>query len=305
MRYKILEAFDDYIHYINVVDQKSLNTIDSYTRELTLYIDYMVKECNFTYVDEIFFDHIQDFLTFQDAVKKPSSLNHLIVVIRGFHKYVCESHNDIQNPAIYLINKKRGRKLPKLASVDEISKINACEDEDKDKQLYHQCILELLYGCGIRVSECCNLTINNIHLKEGFIKVLGKGEKERIIPINQYASSLLDLYLNTVRMDWNKHKLNNLFVNKLGNKLTRQYVDSMIKNRCKSLNIDKNISAHTFRHSFASHLLDANADLRIVQELLGHADIATTQIYTHIQHERLKSSYLKAHPMNNDNNEDK
>lgn len=301
--YKIKDALQDFIHHIHVIDQKSLATIDSYERELKAYTSYLINECKLEYITEIFYDHIQDYINILDETKKPSTINHVIVVIRSFHKYICEYHLDIHNPAIYIKNKKEGRKLPKLIGQSDLELLLNFEEENKDKQLFHQCILEVLYGCGIRVSELCNITLNNIHLKEGFIKVVGKGDKERIVPVNKYTISLLHTYIDTVRYEWNTKRLPYLFVNKIGNKLNRQYVDTMIHNRCKALNIEQNnISAHSFRHSYATHMLDGNADLRVVQELLGHSDLSTTQIYTHVQNERLKKSYLNAHPLSNKKN---
>lgn len=295
--YLLEDAFEDYIHYISVISQKSIATIASYKQELKSYIEYMIS-LNIENVIDIEYEHISKYLYEIEKTKENSTIEHRIVVIRNFHNFICENKENFPNPTIYIEHKKKSRHLPKLISKEDVEKILTYEEPDKDKQLFHQCILEVLYGSGIRVSECCNLTMNHIHLKEGFIKVLGKGEKERLVPINQHCASLLRVYIDTIRIDWNKKKkLPYLFINKIGNKLNRQYVDEMIKNRCYALNIQQNISAHSFRHSFATHMLDGNADLRVVQELLGHTDLSTTQIYTHVQNERLRKTYLEAHPL--------
>lgn len=302
MRDNILleDAMQEYIHYINVIDQKALATIKSYKIELQSYISYMLNEQAIKYVDELFFEHIQAYLSYMDSIKEASSINHALVVIKSFHKYICEYHPNMHNPAIYIKNKKEGRRLPKLISNTDLDAILAYEEENKDKQLFHSCILEVLYGCGLRVSEICSLKLSGLHICENFIKVVGKGNKERIVPVNDYTINILKCYIDTVRKDWNKNKLPYLFINIIGNPLNRQYVDSMIKHRCAALGIaHQNISAHSFRHTFATHMLDGKADLRIVQELLGHSDLSTTQIYTHVQNEKLKKTYLDAHPMHN------
>ena len=160
--------------------------------------------------------------------------------------------------------------------------------------MYKRQILLTLYSCGLRVSELCSLKRNDVHLSEKILKVTGKGDKERIIPIVDACVQQMELYLNLVRKNWQKKTLPNFFINQYGRVLTRQYVHNLIKKKCEECNLNPNLSAHSFRHSFASHLLDGNADLRIVQELLGHSDIQTTQIYTHIQNKRLVNAYDNA-----------
>lgn len=291
-------ALEEYINYISVVDQKALTTIDSYHRDLNKYI-YFLEKNNVLNIENVTFDHIQGYILSVSKKIKPSSINRNIVSIRTFHKYISEYHPMIENPTLFLQNKKVGRHLPKTIAKDDVIRILEFKETNQDEQLYHQCILEVLYGCGLRVSECCNLKLNQVHLQEGFFRVIGKGNKERMVPLNQHTISLLNTYLQSVRREWNKKNTSFVFINHLGNKLTRQYVNHFIKERVKVLGLNTHTSAHNFRHSFASHLLDGGADLRIVQELLGHADISTTQIYTHVQTERLKKSYLSAHPMNN------
>lgn len=297
--YTIKEAIEEYNHYINVIDQKSLATIKSYMTEVYSYVNFLENTHKITNVEDIFFEHIQSYIQYMDEYKEKSSINHAIVVIKNFHKFICEYHTNMHNPAIYIKNYKEGKRLPKLLDSTNLNSLLQFNEEDKDKQLFHTCILEVLYGCGLRVSEVCSLKIYDVHICEKIIKVVGKGNKERIIPIHEHALNIIKCYIETIRIQWNYKKHPYLFVNKLGNPLNRQYVDTMIKHRCNALQIDqRNISAHSFRHTFATHMLDGNADLRVVQELLGHSDLSTTQIYTHVQNERLKKSYLDAHPMN-------
>lgn len=297
---KIQNALEDYIYHIKLIDQKAITTSKSYKQDLTKYTQYLSNK-GITNMNEIQFNDIQEYLLSESITSQPATINHYIVAIRGFHNYISDKYSEILNPAMYLRSTKKGRKLPKVLNQDEVNAILSVKEENCDKQIFHQCILEVLYGCGLRVSECCNLKMNQIHLQEGIIKTIGKGNKERLIPINETAINYMNLYISTIRNDWNKKHLTNVFVNHLGNKLNREYVDKMIRNRASASGINKNISAHTFRHSFATHLLEGNADLRSVQELLGHSDISTTQIYTHVQTSRLKSTYLKTHPRHNTN----
>lgn len=297
---KIQNALEDYIYHIKLIDQKAITTSISYQQDLNKYVKYLSNK-GIINMNEIQFNDIQEYLLSESLTSQPATINHYIVAIRGFHNYISDKYNEILNPAMYLRSTKKGRKLPKVLNQDEVNAILSVKEKNSDKQIFHQCILEVLYGCGLRVSECCNLKMNQIHLQEGIIKTIGKGNKERLIPINETAINYMNLYISTIRNDWNKKHLTYVFVNHLGNKLNREYVDKMIRNRAIATGINKSVSAHTFRHSFATHLLEGNADLRSVQELLGHSDISTTQIYTHVQTSRLKSTYLKIHPRHNTN----
>lgn len=291
-------ALEEYAFYIKTVDQKSQTTIINYLHDLEHYTQYL-KENHIYEVSQINYAIIQDYLQNLSFTKQPSTVNRHIVSIRSFHHYISEMHCEVSDPSIFIRSSKKGRKLPKVLSREEVETIITYEEEKSDVALYHRCLLEILYGCGIRVSECCTLKMGQLHLDEGLIKIIGKGDKERIIPINQHASHLLSIYIDSVRKKWNIRKQQYVFINHLGNKTTRQYIDVMIHNRAIACDIHKNISAHSFRHSYATHLLDSDADLRVVQELLGHSDIATTQIYTHVQSNRLKKVYLASHPRNN------
>lgn len=293
---KIQEAIEEYIYHISVVDQKALSTIKGYQQDI-----YKYKKClknnDIEQVDEITYEVIQECLQFFSATCSSATINRIIVSIKSFHFYLSQQYSHIHNPTLFIHANKVGRKLPDFLSKEELVNILQVEEKNKDKQLFHSVLIEVLYGCGLRVNECCQLKLNDIHLQEGFIKTIGKGGKERLIPIHDVAAEQLNLYLHTVRQDWNKKHLPYVFINAVGRQLNRVYVDKMIRERAKVTNVHKKVSAHTFRHSFATHLLDGGADLRIVQELLGHSDIATTQIYTHVQTDRLKSVYLQAHPM--------
>lgn len=289
------EAINDYIYHIKLVDQKAKTTIQNYATDLNKYQSYMHKN-KIKNVEEIDYEIIQNFLLELSSTLENTTLNRYIVSIRNFHNFTSDQNPNIANPSIFIKTSKIAKRLPNVLNEEEVKSIIEFKEANEDNNIYHRCIIELLYGCGLRVSECCNLTMIQLHLKEKIIKVRGKGDKERLVPINETAINIVELYISTIRKDWNKKKLSCVFVNHLGNRLTRQYVDVMLKKRSQALGILKPVSAHSFRHSFASHLLDGNADLRVVQELLGHSDIATTQIYTHVKTKRLKSVYLNAHP---------
>ncbi|MDH6366365.1 MULTISPECIES: tyrosine recombinase [unclassified Breznakia] len=290
---KLHEAIENYIHYISVIDQKALTTIDNYKNDLVQYESFM-HEHNIEDVETIEYKNIEAFIQNQALSKKMNSINRMIVSIRNFHYYVTYNFPSIANPAMHVKLSKKGNKLPSFLNENDLEMFIGAFNDKKDVDLYQHAIIEVMYGCGLRVSEVCNLQMNQLHLQQGIIKAVGKGNKERLIPINQHAIDCLQLYFDGPRAFWNTKKLHYVFVNQRGNRLTRQYVHSMIKKKLMELEMNDTISAHSFRHSFATHLLNGGADLRSVQELLGHSDISTTQIYTHIQSDRLKHEYLQA-----------
>ncbi|OCN04239.1 integrase [Erysipelotrichaceae bacterium MTC7] len=290
---KLHEAIENYIHYISVIDQKALTTITNYKNDLTQYETYMTSR-NFCDVEAIAYKEIEAFIQEQALSKKTNSINRMIVSIRNFHFYVTYNFPSIANPAMHVKLSKKANKLPSFLNESDLDMFIGSFDDKKDVDLYQHAIIEVMYGCGLRVSEVCNLQMNQLHLQQGIIKAIGKGNKERLIPINQHAIDCLQLYFDGPRVLWNTKKLQYVFINQRGNRLTRQYVHTMIKKKLTELDLQDAISAHSFRHSFATHLLNGGADLRSVQELLGHSDISTTQIYTHIQSDRLKQEYLHA-----------
>lgn len=298
----LLEAKEDYIHYISVVDVKSLATISSYQRDLKAYCTYLQSR-QITKVEDITYDLLQDFLAIQSDRKKASSVNHLIVVLHMFHGYVSMNHPEIDDISQHVHGRRTGRKLPAYFNVSDIERLLDSFD-DSDEGVFHKALLEVLYGCGLRVSELCQLTLNQVHLEHGFLRVIGKGDKERMIPMHERSVTALKNYLNLVRGSWVRKRSPYVFLNARGHVVTRQYVHLLIKKQLQLLQMDERLSAHSFRHSFASHLLDGGADLRVVQELLGHSDISTTQIYTHIQNKKIKDAYASFHPKAKEDSKD-
>lgn len=290
----ISEAVDDFLHYIQAVDRKALKTVLSYQNDLNQYVSYM-KETGINQMEDITYRNVQDFLAVQADSKQMSSMNHLISTLHGFHRYISLTYSNISDPVMFIRGSKKREKLPLYFSEFEMEELLDHFGES-DQEVFERAICELLYGCGFRVSELCELTLTQLHLEQGYIFCIGKGSKERMVPVHKQAIAALQRYLVEIRPKWNKKKERVVFVNSRGNVLNRQYVHTMLKKNLKECNLDERLSAHSIRHSFASHLLDGGADLRVVQELLGHSDIQTTQIYTHVQNKRLKQAYIQFHP---------
>lgn len=286
------EALSDYKLNLSLVENKSKKTIEAYMSDLTHYIDYLNQK-NINNVEEITILTVDNYLNSLTKEYSSNSINRVLASVRSFHKFISLNHESIKDPTLYIHTHKHNEHLPIYASIqDLIVLFDSFSNSDID--IYHKTILLTLYSCGLRVSELCSLKRNDVHLSEKILKVTGKGDKERIIPIVDACVQQMELYLSLVRKNWQKKTLSNFFINQYGRVLTRQYVHNLIKKKCEECNLNPNLSAHSFRHSFASHLLDGNADLRIVQELLGHSDIQTTQIYTHIQNKRLVNAYDNA-----------
>ncbi len=227
-----------------------------------------------------------------------SSQSRVISGIRSFYKY-CSIENIVQNnPTILLDTPKLKRALPDVLTFDEIEHIIAQIDMSKPEGGRNKAILETMYSCGLRVSEVVNLRISCLYLDVGFIRVIGKGDKERLVPIGRSAVKYINIYKNEIRVHLTASKGNEdiLFLNRRGSRLTRVMIFLILKDLVKKAGIKKNISPHTFRHSFATHLVEGGADLRAVQEMLGHESITTTEIYTHIDREYLRETLNKFHP---------
>lgn len=286
------EALSDYKLNLSLVENKSKKTIEAYMSDLTHYIAYLNQK-NINNVEEITILTVDNYLNSLTKEYSSNSINRVLASVRSFHKFISLNHESIKDPTLYIHTHKHNEHLPIYASIQDL-KVLFDSFSNSDIDIYHKTILLTLYSCGLRVSELCSLKRNDVHLSEKILKVTGKGDKERIIPIVDACVQQMELYLNLVRKNWQKKTLPNFFINQYGRVLTRQYVHNLIKKKCEECNLNPNLSAHSFRHSFASHLLDGNADLRIVQELLGHSDIQTTQIYTHIQNKRLVNAYDNA-----------
>lgn len=276
-----LQNLSQYLEYLEIEKGLSKNTIEAYERDLT---DF------FSFVDnaEIQRSLINSYIrSLHEKKYSPASIIRKIASIRGFFKWACSNEIIKSNPSETLEQPKVPQKLPKVISVDDIEKILK-----NNLSKLQKVIVELLYGCGLRVSELVNLEVNNFDLKNKFLECTGKGSKDRMVPMGKKAVCALKNYLTEREYFIQKYNLKTkkLLINENGQILNRQDVYTFIHNQGKLLN--KTISPHTLRHSFATHLIENGADLRVVQELLGHSDVSTTQLYTHISKKRLKEVYF-------------
>lgn len=223
----------------------------------------------------------------------------IISGVRNFYSYLILEDVILDDPTDLLELPKLGRKLPEFLSTEEIDELKQAVDVSKNEGHRNRAIIETLYSCGLRVSELINLQITNIYYDEGFIRVIGKGNKERLVPISSYFIKELSLYLEQRhKMEVKKGHEDFLFLNRRGAQLTRVMIFTIVKDLAKKIGLQKNISPHTFRHSFATHLVEGGANLRAVQEMLGHESISTTEIYTHLSSDFLKEAIISFHPRN-------
>lgn len=284
--------------------EKSLssNSIEAYLHDLDLLIQYLESKQINEPPSNITYQHLSGFISFINEIgMSATSQSRIISGIRGFYKY-CASENIVQsNPAILLESPKPGRKLPDTLTVEEIQKLLDGIDLSTPEGTRNKAILEIMYGCGLRVSEVTGLLISNIYPAEEYIRVTGKGNKERLIPIGREALKNIEVYINQVRklQPICKGYEDVLFLNRRGKPLSRVMIFMLIKDLAKKINLQKNISPHTFRHSFATHLVEGGADLRAVQQMLGHESITTTEIYTHLNKQYLRDTIYHFHPAYN------
>lgn len=282
-----IQTLAEYLEYLEVEKGLSNNTIDAYRRDLSAFLE-LCTSLEAEELTQIQRTHINAYIrNLREKQYSPTSVMRKIASLRGFFKWLCANEICIQNPTVTLEQPKVPRKLPKVMSVQEIENILRA-NLSKTQRL----IVELLYGCGLRVSELVGLKTNSVDLNASYIRCSGKGSKERLVPLGSKAKEALQKYYEHRDFLVKKYNLDskNLFIADDGRFLNRQDIYNFIHEQGKR--IHKNISPHTLRHSFATHLLENGADLRIVQELLGHSDVSTTQLYTHISKKRLKEVYF-------------
>lgn len=292
---KLEEALKEYIINISISEGRAKSTVSSYKRELNGYITYL-KENRINNTDDIKDKNIDDYIKSIQNSYSANSINHIKVAIRNFHRFLCFKY-DVKDPSSNLTVSKGEKRLPIFATNEEIDLLMSKFNDADPKDFFHHTLLETIYGLGLRISECCNLKTNQVNLDDGFVKILGKGNKERIIPIPSNTCKFMKEYFYNIRPLWIKKNSNLFFVNRLGKPVNSEYIQRMLKNSIIDVDIRKHLTPHKLRHSYATHLLEGGADLRAIQELLGHSDIATTEIYTHVESERLKKTYLNAHPL--------
>jgi len=289
MMKKILKKFLDYLYY-----QKnySSNTVKSYSVDILQFLNF-IKKRKLKDFEKVNYEMLKSFLAFlHKNGYSPKSISRKIASLKSFFNFLYRKNIIKTNPILLLHSPKVPKRLPNFLTVEETLKIIDSVDGKGWLSLRDKAILEVLYSTGIRVGELVNLKIQDINFFEEMIKVKGKGERERIVPVGKPALNALIDYLEKRPFKNERY----VFLNKYGKKITERSVERIVKKYQKIAGIEKEITPHTFRHSFATHLLDRGADLRSVQEFLGHKRITTTQIYTHLTVEKLKKLYLKAHP---------
>lgn len=288
---------DSFLSYLAVEKGLSENTLESYGRDVRKFIEFLehkkVKD-----ISNVKYPEIAEFLAYsKDKGFNPATIVRSIVSIKQFFKYLIIEKLISEDPAAQIKTPKMKKAIPGVISLDDVEKLLAAPDESTPEGLRDSAMLEVLYASGIRVSELIGLNLNDVNFDHGYVIVYGKGSKERLVPVGEKARVKLREYLLDARPAILKSRdAKALFVTRRGSGMTRQGFWKLIKNYALKAGIPKKISPHTLRHSFATHLLERGADLRTIQIMLGHSDISTTQIYTHVESERLKEIHKKYHP---------
>ena len=281
--------------YLRIERSLSTNTIESYSNDLNKLSDFLTpKSISAT---KVRLNDLKDFITSISEILSEASQSRIISAIKSFYKFLLIENLIQTDPSENLVSPKIGRKLPNVLTIEEINLIiNSVESNNVG--IRNRAIIEIIYGCGLRVSELTNLLLSNLFLKQGYIKIVGKGNKERLSPIGTLAIDSLNDFLTNVRpsLKINNKFSDHVFINNRGTSLSRSMIFKMIKKYTMKANIDKDISPHSLRHSFATHLVEGGANLRAVQEILGHSSITTTEIYTHLDSDYLRSNLVEYHP---------
>ncbi len=291
--------------YLQLERNLSPNTIEAYLHDLDLLNTFLAESESQHSLKTLVLNDLQDFVRYINKLEFGAySQARIISGLKAFYKYLILEKEISENPTQFLEAPKLGRKLPDILSIEEIEKIIDSLDLSKAEGQRNRAILELLYGSGLRVSELVNLKLSEIDFKNNILLITGKGNKQRLVPLGEISKKQILLYVDNYRLHLDIKKGNEdiLFLNRRGSKLSRQMVFLIIKKQCEISGIHKDISPHTFRHSFATHLVQGGADLRVVQQLLGHSSIITTEIYTHLNTDDLRDAILKYHPRNNEEN---
>ncbi|MDG1064467.1 MAG: site-specific tyrosine recombinase XerD [Flavobacteriaceae bacterium] len=287
-----------YESYLRIERGLSPHTIKSYRLDLNKLIDWLAEHQMNVGPDKITQEQVQAFVYDMAKKYRARTQSRLISGLKGFFNYLIFEELRIENPLALIESPKIGRYLPDTLSEQEIDRMIAEIDLSADQGQRNRAMLETLYGCGLRVSELTGLRLSDLFFEEGFIKVIGKGDKQRFVPIGSVTMKYIDLYIKQIRphQPTKSGHLDTVFLNRRGSGLTRAMVFTIIKDLAVKARIDKKVSPHTFRHSFATHLLENGADLRAIQQMLGHESITTTEIYTHVETAHLTKVMREFHP---------
>ncbi len=285
--------------YLQLEKSLSANTIDAYLHDVKLFVRFLDFHKLSIAPQNVELKDFQIFLKWINEIGLGAhSQARIISGIKSFYKYLLQENILHSNPTELIEAPKLGRKLPDTLSIQEINNLIDAIDLSKAEGQRNKAMLETLYSCGLRVSELINLKISNLYFNDDYIKVVGKGDKERLVPIGKIAMKQISIYKNEIRchISVKKEFEDFLFLNRRGAGLTRVMVFTIIKQLASKIGLNKTISPHTFRHSFATHLIEGGADLRAVQEMLGHESITTTEIYTHLDRDYLREAIIRFHP---------
>lgn len=289
--------FHDFLTMLRVERNVSNHTMDAYKRDINQYLMYL-GDLDIKNLSDVKSTHIRDYIrVLSDGGMAPASISRIISSIRTYYRFLSNENILDENPVLLINSPKLPKKLPDVLSEKEISLIINAIQESSQFYQRDKAIIELLYSCGIRVTELCNLEMSNLFIDEDLIRVMGKGNKERLLPLGVRSKKYLDDYIKHSRNSHIKKSGSSfVFVSRNGNQLTRAMINIILNKWTQVSGLKKSVSPHKLRHSFATHLLEGGADLRFVQALLGHSDISTTQIYTHIDKHYLKEVYKIHHP---------
>jgi len=288
-----------YESYLKLEKSLSQNSVAAYINDINKLVVFLNDNYKKIAPEKVKLQHLKSFIDYLNSKEvSPRTQARTISGIKSFYKYLLIESKISSDPTALLESPKIGRKLPDILAMDEIDSLIEGIDLNKPEGQRNKAMLETLYSCGLRVSELVNLKITNLFFDQGFIKIEGKSDKERLVPVSGRAIGEINRYLNGYRktLKVNKESENILFLNRRGKKLSRVMIFTIIKNLAEKVGIEKKISPHTFRHSFATHLINGGADLRAVQEMLGHESILTTEIYTHLDRDYLRSTIHQFHP---------
>jgi integrase/recombinase XerD len=291
------QSFKDFENFLRLEKSLSPNSIEAYLNDVSKLEFFLTENGKETLPAQVQYSNLKEFLVwFNKDNKNARTQSRTLSGIRAYFKFLLIEGEITENPSSLIESPKIGLKLPQVLSIEEIDRIIDAIDLSRPDGHRNKAIIETLYGCGLRVSELVGLKLTDIHYEDGYIIVTGKGSKQRLVPISGKALKEIDLY----KTDRNRlsviKDINILFLNRRGSRLTRIMIFTIIKDLAAKAGIKKNISPHTFRHSFATHMIEAGADLRAVQEMLGHESILTTEIYTHIDRSYLRDSLMMFHP---------
>ena len=289
----------DFVSFLKIERGLAENSVLAYQNDVKKLQDF--SETSKLEVQDITFDHLKNFVKeLYDLGLSARSQSRIISGIKQFFNYLVLENEIATDPSELIDMPKIGQKLPEVLSIDEIDALIDAIDLSKNEGHRNKAILETLYSCGLRVTELVNLKFEELFFDEGFIRVIGKGNKQRLVPVSESVEKEIQIYRTTVRVHQTIQPGNEsyVFLNRRGAKLTRVMIFTIIKDLSEKIGLQKNISPHTFRHSFATHLLEGGANLRAIQEMLGHESITTTEIYTHLDQQFLKEAIISFHPRN-------